>query len=205
MTDPRKPIFDAINAATDGNPFDVPGRIQALHAFLDSWGVMREAVASAGALTTSRAGLALIKSFESCAKAIGGGRFEAYLCPAKVWTIGWGSTRDFDGNPVRPGLVWTQEECDRKKAQDMAAFESEVRAILDNSPTTQGQFDALVSFAYNLGSGNLRASTLMKKHKAQDYAGAAAEFGRWNRANGKVLAGLTRRREAEAKLYRGQA
>lgn len=205
MSDPRKPIFDAINDATDGNPFDVPGRIQTLHNLLDSWGVKRETVVNAGSLTTSRAGLALIKSFESCAKAIGGGRFEAYLCPAKVWTIGWGSTRDFDGNPVRQGLVWTQEECDRKKAQDMAAFESEVRAILGNTPTTQGQFDALVSFAYNVGSAALRGSTLMKKHKARDYAGAAAEFARWNKAGGRVLAGLTRRREAEAKLYRGQA
>lgn len=204
MTDPREPIFAAIRAATNGNPFNVPGRIQELHNLLDAWGVRRAAPpVTNSALTTSRAGLDLIKSFEACAEAIGGGRFQAYLCPAKVWTIGWGSTRDFDGKPVRQGLVWTQEQCDRKKAEDMAAFESEVRAILGNAPTTQGQFDALVSFAYNVGGQALRGSTLMRKHKAQDYAGAAAEFARWNRASGRVLAGLTRRRAAEAKLYRG--
>lgn len=159
-------------------------------------------------MTTSKAGLDLIKSFESCAVAIGGGRFQAYPDPAPgnnglPVTIGWGSTRDFDGKPIKLGTVWTQEQCDRKKAEDMAEFEAQVRAILGNTPTTQGQFDALVSFAYNIGSRALGNSTLMRKHKAGDYAGAAAEFMRWNRAGGKVMRGLTRRRAAEAMLYQG--
>lgn len=158
-------------------------------------------------MRTSAEGLALIKSFESCAVAIGGGKFRAYPDPAPgnnglPVTIGWGSTRDFQGKPIKLGTVWTQEECDRKKAEDMAVFESEVRAILGATPTTQSQFDAMVSFAYNLGSARLKGSTLMRKHKAGDYAGAAAEFAKWNRAGGQVLRGLTRRREAEAALYR---
>ena len=161
-------------------------------------------------MTTSKAGLDLIKSFESCAKAIGGGRFEAYPDPAPgnkglPVTIGWGSTRNFQGKPIALGTVWTQEQCDRKKAEDMADFERQVRAILGNAPTTQSQFDALVSFAYNLGSQALRGSTLMRKHKAGDYAGAQEQFARWNRAGGKVMRGLTRRRAAEAKLYGGGA
>jgi GH24 family phage-related lysozyme (muramidase) len=161
-------------------------------------------------MRTSAKGLALIKSFESCAKAIGNGRFEAYPDPAPgnnglPVTIGWGSTRDFQGKPIKLGTVWTQEQCDRKKAEDMAKFEAEVRDILDGAPTTQGQFDALVSFAYNIGSDDLRKSTLMRLHKRGDYAGAQKQFARWNRAGGAVMRGLTRRREAEAALYRGEA
>ena len=159
-------------------------------------------------MTTSKAGLDLIKSFESCAVPIGGGKFRAYADPAPgnkgiPVTIGWGSTRDFENKPIKLGTVWTQEQCDRKKAEDMAVFEAEVRAILGHAPTTQHQFDALVSFAYNLGSERLQKSTLLRKHKAGDYAGAQAEFARWNRAGGQVLRGLTRRRAAEAKLYGG--
>jgi len=167
-------------------------------------------VVSPQVMTTSKAGLDLIKSFESCHRPIGNGRFEAYPDPAPgnnglPVTIGWGSTRGFDGKPIKLGTVWTQEQCDRKKAEDMAEFERQVRAILGNAPTTQGQFDAMVSFAYNIGSRSLANSTLMRKHKAGDYAGAAAEFARWNKAGGQVLRGLTRRRAAEAALYRGQA
>ena len=73
--------------------------------------------------------------------------------------------------------------------------------LLGGAPTTQHQFDAMVSFAYNVGPGNLSTSTLLKKHKAKDFAGAAAEFAKWNKADRKVMAGLTRRRAAEAALY----
>lgn len=160
-------------------------------------------------MRTSKAGLDLIKSFESCARAIGNGRFEAYPDPAPgnnglPVTIGWGSTRDFQGRPIKLGTVWTQEQCDRKKAEDMAEFEREVRAILGNTPTTQGQFDSFVSFAYNIGSDDLRKSTLMRLHKAGNYNAAQKQFARWNRAGGQVLRGLTRRRDAEAKLYGGE-
>ena len=73
------------------------------------------------------------------------------------------------------------------------------------APTTQGQFNALCSLAYNIGTGNLAGSTLLRLHKAKDYEGAANQFGKWNKAAGKVMAGLTRRRAAEAKMSRGQA
>jgi hypothetical protein len=96
-------------------------------------------------MRTSAKGLALIKSFESCARAIGNGRFEAYPDPAPgnnglPVTIGWGSTRDFQGRPIKLGTVWTQEQCDRKKAEDMADFERDVRAILGDTPTTWSVF-----------------------------------------------------------------
>jgi GH24 family phage-related lysozyme (muramidase) len=156
---------------------------------------------------TSAQGLDLIKSFESCHRSIGGGRFTAYPDPGSgnlPITIGWGSTRDFEGKSIKMGAVWTQEQCDRKKAEDMAMFERQVREALGSAlpATSQTQFDALVSFTYNLGAANLRSSTLLRKHRAGDFKGAAAEFIRWNRADGKVMNGLTRRREAEAALYR---
>lgn len=158
-------------------------------------------------MKTSKAGLDLIKSFESCAKAIGGGRFQAYPDPAPgnnglPVTIGWGSTRDFQGKPIKLGTIWTQEQCDRKKAEDMASFERDVCEMLGDAPTTQHQFDALVSFAYNLGSNALRNSTLMRLHKAKDFDGASRQFARWIKAGGKVMRGLARRRTAEAELYR---
>jgi GH24 family phage-related lysozyme (muramidase) len=131
----------------------------------------------------------LVQEFEGCAKKRSDGTIEAYPDPASggdPWTIGWGST----GPDIRKGVVWTQKQCDDR-------FTSH----LGDTPTTQHQFDAMVSFAYNLGPGNLASSTLLKKHKARDFAGAAAEFAKWNKAGGKVMAGLTRRRAAEAALY----
>lgn len=153
----------------------------------------------------SAAGLALIHEFEGCHKPIGGGQFQAYPDPGtggKPWTIGWGSTRDFDGKPIVPGTVWTKEQCDRKSAEDMEEFERRVVKALGSSlaATSQQQFDAMVSFDYNTGA--IHRATLTKKHRAGDHAGAAREFGRWNKAGGRVMRGLTRRRAAEAKLYR---
>ena len=86
----------------------------------------------------------------------------------------------------------------------MQGFAAQVAALL-KVPTKQHQFDALVSFAYNCGIGNLRSSTLLRKLNAGDFPGAALEFHRWNRANGRVLAGLVRRRAAEALLFHGIA
>jgi GH24 family phage-related lysozyme (muramidase) len=196
----------------NGNPI-LPSGIKAANEVINAQPLSKAQevppVTHPGPMRTSAKGLALIKSFESCAKAIGNGRFEAYPDPAPgnnglPVTIGWGSTRDFQGRPIKLGTVWTQEQCDRKKAEDMAEFERQVRAILGNTPTTQGQFDALVSFAYNIGSDDLRKSTLMRRHKAGDHTAAAKEFARWNRAGGQVMRGLTRRRAAEAALYRGE-
>jgi GH24 family phage-related lysozyme (muramidase) len=143
-------------------------------------------------------GIALIQRFEGCARKRPDGRYEAYPDPATggaPWTIGWGAT----GPGIVPGTIWTQQQCDDRLVQDLARFASEVSAAIGDAPTTQNQFDALVSFHYNTGA--IARATLLKKHKAGDYAGAKAEFSKWNYAGGKILAGLTRRRAAEASLY----
>jgi lysozyme len=209
---PIKRVNEALNEALEDAPV-VPERVKETPKSDIDEGVMSKKSPNVNlppvthpTMRTSKRGLDLIKSFESCHRPIGGGRFEAYPDPAPgnnglPVTIGWGSTRDFNNRPIRLGTIWTQEQCDRKKAEDMADFERDVRNILACAPTTQGQFDALVSFAYNLGRASLRRSTLMRKHKAGDFEGAANEFARWNRAGGQVLRGLTRRRAAEAALY----
>jgi len=148
----------------------------------------------------SQACAKLIQQFEGCAKKQADGSFLAYPDPGSggdPWTIGWGST----GPDIKKGVVWTQKQCDDRFASHLEEFAGKVSNLLGDSPTTQSQFDAMVSFAYNVGVANLSASTLLKKHKAKDYKGAAAEFARWNKAAGKVLPGLTRRRAAEAALY----
>jgi GH24 family phage-related lysozyme (muramidase) len=150
---------------------------------------------------TSAAGMALIKSFEGYARKRADGSVEAYPDPGTggdPWTIGWGST----GPDIKPGTVWTRAQADERFAQHIGRFEREVIAALGDAihATSQPQFDALVSFQYNTGA--IASSTLLRKHKAGDYAGAANEFGRWKKAGGKVLPGLVRRRAAEAQLYR---
>jgi len=142
----------------------------------------------------------LVQEFEGCAKKQPNGSYAAYPDPASggdPWTIGWGTT----GPDVKKGVVWTQRQCDDRFSAHLDEFADKVSKILGATPTKQNQFDAMVSFAYNLGPGNLSSSTLLKKHKAGDFKGAVAEFAKWNKAAGKVLPGLTRRRAAEAALY----
>jgi GH24 family phage-related lysozyme (muramidase) len=142
----------------------------------------------------------LIKQFEGCAKKRPDGTFAAYPDPATggdPWTIGWGST----GPNIKKGTIWTQEECDERFTEHVEGFAERVAKAIGDAPTSQPQFDALVSFAYNVGMANLAKSTLLRKHKAGDHEGAAREFAKWNKAAGKVLPGLTRRRKAEAALY----
>ena len=148
--------------------------------------------------TVSERGLNLIKDFEGCARVRSDGTIEAYQCPAGVWTIGWGAT----GSDIGPSTSWNQTQCDTRLEEDVARHAKDVLRALENAPTTQNQFDALVSFHYNTGA--IHSATLTRKHKAGDYEGAAAEFARWNKAGGRVMAGLTRRRAAEAKLYRAK-
>lgn len=143
----------------------------------------------------------LIQRFEGCARKRSDGSFDAYPDPGTggdPWTIGWGST----GADIKKGVVWTQKQCDDRFEEHLEEFAAGVSKAIGNAKTNQNQFDAMVSFAYNVGIANLSSSTLLRKHKAGDYAGAAQEFGRWNKAAGKVLAGLTKRRAAEAAMYR---
>lgn len=137
----------------------------------------------------------LVKQFEGCV-------LKAYPDPGSggdPWTIGVGHT----GPEVKRGVAWTQAQADAALQSDLAHFDAGVSALIGPAPTTQGQFDAMVSFAFNVGLGNLKSSTLLRKHLAHDYDGAAAQFARWNKAAGRVLNGLAKRRTAEARVYRG--
>ena len=136
----------------------------------------------------NQAGLDLIKSFE-------GLRLSAYRDPVGIWTIGYGTTRG-----VREGMQITERMADELLLGDVAYFENVVRSLVKVS-LTDNEFSALVSFVYNLGEGNLSRSTLLKKLNAGDKRGAADELPRWNKAGGKVLQGLVRRRAAERALF----
>ena len=149
-------------------------------------------------LHLSLAGQNLIKSFEGCLTKVPGG-FMPYICPAGVLTVGWGTTRE-NGNKIVPGKMWTVEAVDAAFVNDMKVFEDAVKSAVKVS-LKQYQFDALVSFAYNCGAGNLGKSTLLKLVNKGDFKGAAGEFKKWNKGGGKVLAGLTRRRASEALLF----
>ena len=96
-------------------------------------------------------------------------------------------------------MVWTKAQCDARFAEDMQRYASDVSRAIGAAPTTQNQFDALVSFHYNTGA--IGRATLTKLHNAGKFADAAKEFAKWNKAGGRVMAGLTRRRKAEAELY----
>lgn len=144
-------------------------------------------------MQTSDKGIALIKEFEGC-------KLTAYQDSVGVWTIGYGWTQPVDGKPIRAGMTIKQETAERLLKTGLVSYESDVFRLVKVG-LTQEQFDALVSFTYNLGSRSLSTSTLLRKLNAGDYAGAAEEFLRWNKAGGKVLNGLTRRREAERALF----
>jgi lysozyme len=145
-------------------------------------------------MNIGKKGLALIKEFEGC-------KLTSYKCPAGVWTIGIGSTRYSDGSPVKQGQTLASIEAAMLLlSKTLAPFEHAVNAI--KVELTQNEFDALVSLTYNIGAGNLASSTLVKMLKADEpKAEIAKQFLRWNKAGGKELAGLTRRRNAEAELF----
>lgn len=144
-------------------------------------------------MTPSAACADLIKSFEAC-------RLKAYMpTPNDVPTIGWGST----GPEIRMGLTWTQEQADARFAADLDHFGARVSVELGSVPTTQAQFDAMTSLAYNIGIGAFEKSTVLREHKAGNFDAAASAFSLWTKQAGKVLNGLVRRRTAEARMYRG--
>ena len=136
----------------------------------------------------SNNGLDLVKHFEGLV-------LEAYKCPAGVWTIGYGHTKD-----VQPGDSWSEDHADHMLEVEMEEYEKYINDLV-TVELNQNQFDAMVSWVYNLGVGNLQSSTLLKVLNAGDYAGVPEQIMRWNKAGGKVLEGLTRRRQAEADLF----
>lgn len=145
-------------------------------------------------MTPSKSCADLVKSFEGCV-------LKAYPDPGSggdPWTIGVGAT----GPGIFKGVVWTQAQADDRLMADLARFGRGVWIAIAEKETTQNRFDSLVSFSFNVGLGNLLSSTLLRKHIAGDYDGAAQQFSRWNRAAGKEMKGLTRRRAAEAALYK---
>lgn len=175
--------------------FDVVRQIKGAaltQADVDALNAVLSPAPAAPGKRVSKAGTDLIHSFESC-------KLTAYPDPGSrdghPWTIGWGST----GPGIVKGVVWTQAQADARFAADLGRFEKGVALMAP--VTTQSQFDALVSFAYNVGLAALNDSTLLRMHKAGDYTGAKAQFARWDKNDGKVLKGLTRRRAAEAALY----
>ena len=133
-------------------------------------------------------GIELIKHFEGC-------ELEAYKCPAGVWTIGYGHIKG-----VSEGMSITQEQAEQMLLDELKEYENYINelVVVDLS---QNQFDALVSWVYNLGPANLQSSTLLKVLNSGDYSGVPAQIERWNKAGGKVLEGLIRRREAESALF----
>lgn len=181
-----KAIFDAIRKVK-GSPL-TKGDVALINAALHPTGTR----------SVPQAAIDLMHEFE-------GFRAQAYRDPGSKdglpITIGRGSTSDLDGKPIKLGAVWTVAQADAKFAQDLTRFSRGVLEALATAPTTDNQFGAMVSLAYNIGLKAFGASTLLRKHKAGDCAGAKAEFARWRFNDGKEMAGLVRRRAAEAELY----
>lgn len=128
----------------------------------------------------------------------------AYRCPAGIWTVGYGHTTAAGPPTVTAGMSITREEADAILARDLKRFEDGVLRLV-TVPLAQHEFDALVSFAFNVGEGALGRSTLLRKLNAGDRAGAAAQFAAWNKAGGRALPGLTRRRAEERAMFATRA
>ena len=142
-------------------------------------------------MKTSKEGVSLLKKFEGC-------KLEAYLDAVDVPTIAYGRTKE-----VQMGDTCTQQQAEDWLEEELVEYEGYVEKAV-TVPLEQNQFDALVSWTYNLGPSNLNKSTALKLLNMSEYDGVPAQLKRWNKAGGKVLDGLVRRREAEALLFKGQ-
>ena len=141
-------------------------------------------------MKTTTKGVELIRKYE-------GFRAETYICPGGVLTIGYGHT----GKDVRPGMMITEQDALNLLHKDIFKRETQVDRVLKGA-FTPNMYSAIISFVYNLGIGNFRESTLLRKININpNDPTIRAEFMRWNKVGGKVLAGLTKRREEEANLY----
>ena len=138
-------------------------------------------------------GIEIVKCFEGIS-------LKPYLCPANVWTVGYGSTTGSDGGPVGPDMEPVSEvHADDLLGRDLETSERWVSRLV-KKPISENQFSALTSFTFNVGCGALQRSTLRMKLNRGEYLGAADEFPKWRRAGGRILAGLVRRRAAEETL-----
>lgn len=143
-------------------------------------------------MRTSQEGIELIKKFEGC-------ELSPYVCSGGVLTIGYGHT----GSDVAEGQEITQECAEQLLKEDLEKFENYVKDMVDPE-LKQCQFDALVAWTYNLGPTNLSTSTLLKRLNTNEFDDVPYQMKRWNKAGGKVLDGLVRRREAESLLFKGE-
>lgn len=140
-------------------------------------------------------GLRLIKSFEGYHTALPDGGCAAYLCPAKVPTIGWGCTEG-----IKLGMVWTKEQAEAALKREIAKFEDGVNRLV-TAEINQNQFDALVSFAYNVGVGGFQKSSVLKRVNTRQFDKVPAALALWNKGGGRVLPGLVARRQREGSLF----
>jgi lysozyme len=157
-------------------------------------------------MTISEAGIQLIKSFEGCHNS-------PYKCPADLWTVGYGrvlypdqarlKTGERNKYPLRTehNRTFSGDEIDALLEADLQRFSDGVLRLCPAAADNQCHLDAITSLAFNIGLGNLASSTLRMKYNRSDYNGAADEFLKWRKANGVVLRGLERRREAERALF----
>lgn len=143
-------------------------------------------------ITIPKQAIELIKKYEGFSS-------KAYLCPANVWTIGYGTTR-VDNKSVTSGMTCTEQQAEEYLKNDLQVFAKAINRLV-KVPLTDNQFSALLSFTYNLGVGALEKSTLLKKLNEGSYGVAQAEFLKWIRAGGKILPGLVCRRGEEAELF----
>lgn len=152
-------------------------------------------------MKTSDTGTSIIQAFESCLRPVSDGSIRAYRCPANVVTIGWGTTaHDFPELTMK--TVWPKSRCDEVFYKSLQTrYEPHVRSMLRGAPVTQGQYDALVSWAYN--TGGPASSSVWTNVRNGNHTKATEVLLRWNKGGGKVLAGLTRRRKSEVALYKG--
>ena len=139
-------------------------------------------------------GIQIVKSFEGIS-------VKPYLCPANVWTVGYGATRSSTGGPIDPDMEpITEAEAEALLIRDLGSSEGWVRRLIKTA-LTENQYFALTSFTFNVGAGALQRSTLRMKLNREEYQGAAGEFPKWKFANKRILAGLIRRRAAERSLF----
>lgn len=198
----RAAIFAAFLAAKPGI-FDDPVKISILDGICDEFGIAGEESAPANGMQASEIAAGIIAKWEGMATKLPDERYQAYPDPGtggKPWTIGVGTT----GPDVGPDTIWTRDKCLDRFHADLAKFASGVAKAIGDAPTTQANFDAMTSLAYNIGLGAFGDSTLLKKHKAGDFTGAAAQFDKWIRVDGKPMQGLRARRWDERRLYEGK-